>query len=114
LSAAAEGGSQSGYQRLIAAPQCPIAQEGSVWVTAEKALRASLYQKEWSSVTARSNCSWAAGVQETGKWTLPSRSGCPCAAASEVPRSATTIRARGNRPNLIDEDLHPSSRLRGL
>src|SRR5207248_6137761 len=52
LSAAGGGGDQICVQLLIARPQYAIAQSGSAWATAVKALAASRYQKECRSATA--------------------------------------------------------------
>src|SRR5262245_34749909 len=69
-------GKISGLERwLIARPQYPMVQVGSVLVTAVNAFTVSGKKKECSSATARSNCCCAAAVQETGKWTFPSCSG---------------------------------------
>src|SRR5215217_4314901 len=53
-------------------------QRGSVAVTSSNAFSASSYSKECSQATARLNCFWACGVQETGKLTRPSFSEVSC------------------------------------
>src|SRR5881296_792154 len=79
FNAAADGGSQSGYQTLIATPQWAIAQPGSSLPTAVKAFTAAPYQKEWSRATDRSNEGCTSALQEVAKWTVPSWSGLPSA-----------------------------------
>src|SRR5690242_6278232 len=72
-----------------------MAQVGSAVVIAVKAVRASSYQKECSSATARWKSAWAVGEQEIGKWTLPSVSPSCAAAASgsaSIRTSATISR----------------------
>jgi hypothetical protein len=66
-----------------------MAQTGSACVTAVNALRASRYQKECSSATARSNGGCIAVWQEMGKVTVPSLSpGGP----ERLPGSWATLR----------------------
>src|SRR5438094_1418896 len=79
FNAAADGGSQSGYQRLIATPQWAMAQPGSLLPTSAKAFTAAPYQKEWSRATARSNEGCTSALHEVAKWTVPSWSGLPSA-----------------------------------
>src|SRR5690349_8411542 len=72
-----------------------MAQVGSAIVIAVKAVRASSYQNECSSATARWKSAWAVGEQEIGKWTLPSVSPSCAAAASgsaSIRTSATISR----------------------
>src|SRR5262245_12354152 len=72
LNAAGEGGSQSGYQTLIATPHDAMAQPGSASPTSVNALTAARYQKEWSKATARSKAGCTSGLQPVAKCTLPS------------------------------------------
>src|SRR5437867_5176109 len=77
FNAPTDGGSQSGYQTLIATPQWAIAQPGSSLPTSVKAFTAAPYQKEWSRATARSNDGCTSALQDVAKWTVPSWSGFP-------------------------------------
>src|ERR1700692_602036 len=78
---------------------------GSFWATVAKVSLAFSYQKEWSMATALLNCGWSAGLQETGKFTLPSfpgsPAGCSCwatAGATNVAYTAiSTMEIKGNR-----------------
>src|SRR5207249_2090208 len=77
-----------------------MAHAGSVAATAVKALTPSEYQKEWSRATARSNCGWAAALQETGKWTVPSFSVLVVfswAPAVETQRNDAMVTTRASR-----------------
>ena len=69
MSAAGCGGAQICVHWLIARPQYAIAQSGSACATAVNALAASMYQKEWSSATARSNGFCTAAAHDVGKLT---------------------------------------------
>src|SRR3990172_3008533 len=78
-----------------------------MWVMGAKALLPASNQKECRSATARLNSCWAAGLHETGKWTVPSFSGAPgfsCASAAEAESRATRIT---NRSILLGFIKHP-------
>src|ERR1700685_1239446 len=67
--------------------------EGSLWATVAKVSLAFSYQKEWSMATALLNCDWTAGLQETGKFTLPSFAGSPagCSCSCWATAGATNV-----------------------
>src|SRR5678816_1382137 len=73
-----------------------MAQVGSAVVIAVKAVSASSYQNECSSATARWKSACAVGVQEIGKWTLPSVSPS-CAAAASGSASTRTSATSSRR-----------------
>src|SRR5205814_4866594 len=84
------GGCHRGYHKLMAMPQWPIAQLGSVSVTVVNAFTASAYQNECRRATARSKCCWAGALHAIGKWTCPSFSVCSCAISRLVQHSTMT------------------------
>src|SRR5262245_30489259 len=64
-------------------------QDGSARPAASNPAIAWLNQKEWSMATARVNSFCAAGLQEVGKFTVPSFSGSRWALAGTAKRTAT-------------------------
>jgi hypothetical protein len=104
------GGCQRGYQRLMATPESPMAQVGSVSVTTVKPCAASAYQNECSSVTARLHCVCAPSPHEAGNWT--------CGSFSALSWATTAATERGHRRPVMSREwfglmLLPPSRLQG-
>src|SRR5215470_13514562 len=88
-----------------------MAQSGSLWVMAVNAFADSRYQNECRTATAWSKGFCTAGLQETGKLTLPIRSSgsIPCcdhvagtvsASATSIATSPTTVFITGIPPRL--------------
>src|SRR5258707_6296972 len=104
LRAAASGPPARGFaRRMIAIPQYAIAQSGSLFATSANALAAGETQNECSMAIARSNCCWAAEVQDTGKCTFPNFSGSPIFSwAVSMGADQNTARIRNRIEHFID------------
>src|SRR5438132_1309258 len=95
LRAAGGGGDQICVQLLMARPQYAIAQSGSAWATAVKALAASMYQKECRSATALSKGFCTSARHETANRTWPIFSGSSATTLAATIPATTTAASDG-------------------